>query len=173
MKTILPNAKCQIHCLPMMAEPIGLPELLWQRRNRVRRVFKRRWHYLLRMFSANKAKNLSIERKSAVQAEPNTLTPGDIVRVRSREEIESTLDRWGQLHRCSFMEEMVPYCGTTVRVFKQVKRFLDERDYLLKKCKGIFILEGVFCEGTKDFGPCDRSCFFFWREEWLEKVGEN
>jgi hypothetical protein len=29
------------------------------------------------------------------------------------------------------------------------------------------------CQGTKDFGRCDRSCFFFWREEWLEKLGET
>ena len=68
------------------------------------------------------------------------------------------------------MEEMWPYCGTTQKVFKRVEKFLDERDYLLKKCRGIVILEGIFCEGTKDFGQCDRSCFFFWREEWLEKI---
>jgi hypothetical protein len=34
----------------------------------------------------------------------------------------------------------------------------------------VAILDGVICNGTEDFGPCDRSCFFFWREEWLEKV---
>jgi hypothetical protein len=40
----------------------------------------------------------------------------------------------------------------------------------MKQCKGIVILENVFCQGTKDFGACDRTCFFFWREEWLEKI---
>jgi hypothetical protein len=68
------------------------------------------------------------------------------------------------------MEEMWCHCGTTQRVYKRVEKFMDERDYLVKRCKGIVILEGVMCEGTKDFGPCDRSCFYFWREEWLEKL---
>jgi hypothetical protein len=68
------------------------------------------------------------------------------------------------------MEEMWRHCGTTQRVYKRVERFMDERDYLVKRCKGIVILEGVMCEGTKDFGPCDRSCFYFWREEWLERL---
>jgi hypothetical protein len=68
------------------------------------------------------------------------------------------------------MEEMRPYCGTTKRVLKRVEKFLDERDYLLKKCKGIVILDGVYCGGTNDFGSCDRTCFYFWREEWLKKM---
>jgi hypothetical protein len=97
---------------------------------------------------------------------------GDTVVVRSFEQIKKTLNRWNQLKGCSFMEEMRPYCGTRQRVFKQVNRFLDERDYLLKKCSGIVLLENVICEGTKDFGPCDRSCFYFWRSEWLQKITE-
>jgi hypothetical protein len=24
--------------------------------------------------------------------------------------------------------------------------------------------------GTPDYGRCDRACFYFWREEWLEKL---
>jgi hypothetical protein len=68
------------------------------------------------------------------------------------------------------MEEMWCHCGTIQRVYKRVERFMDERDYLVKRCKGIVLLEGVMCEGTTDFGPCDRSCFYFWKEEWLEKL---
>jgi hypothetical protein len=68
------------------------------------------------------------------------------------------------------MEEMWEYCGTTHKVLKRVEKFLDERDYLIKKCNGMVILEGVYCQGTVDFGECDRTCFIFWREEWLEKV---
>jgi len=30
----------------------------------------------------------------------------------------------------------------------------------------------VYCQGTPDLGRCDRSCFYFWREEWLEKLDE-
>jgi hypothetical protein len=98
------------------------------------------------------------------------LQPGDLVRVMSKEQIEATLDPWKALKGCGFMKEMWPYCGTTQKVHKLVTRFLDERDYRLKKTKGIVLLEGVYCQGTEKFGPCDRSCFFFWRQEWLEKI---
>ena len=97
---------------------------------------------------------------------------GDRVRVRSKAEIQATLT-WNELKGCGFMPEMEEYCGTTRRVLKPVTRFLDERDYKVKKCNGIVLLEDAICRGTALFGPCDRSCFFFWREEWLEKVGPD
>jgi len=55
-------------------------------------------------------------------------------------------------------------------VFKTLSRFFDERDYQIRRAKGIILLEGVMCQGTALYGPCDRSCFYFWREEWLEKI---
>jgi len=100
------------------------------------------------------------------------LQPGDRVQVRSREEIEGMLDHWRQLKGCTFMNEMWQYCGTTQRVLKRMERFVDERDLMVKKANGIVLLEGLFCQGTAEFGRCDRSCHYFWREEWLEKVGE-
>ena len=68
------------------------------------------------------------------------------------------------------MPEMVEYCNTEQRVHKVMQRFVDERDLRVKKVNGIILLEGVLCQGTADFGSCDRSCFFFWRQEWLEKI---
>ncbi|NOZ61327.1 MAG: hypothetical protein GXO74_06565 [Calditrichaeota bacterium] len=100
------------------------------------------------------------------------LQQGDLVKVLAEEEIRITLDQKNQLKGCVFMDGMWDYCGTTQRVFKRVEKFMDERDYLMKKSNGIVLLEGAICNGTKAFGPCDRSCFFFWREEWLEKVEE-
>ena len=95
---------------------------------------------------------------------------GDLVRVRSRVEIEATLDSWNELKGCAVMPDMWQYCDTTQRVFKVVERFVDERDYRLKKGTGIILLEGLICQGTIDYGRCDRSCFYFWRVEWLEKA---
>jgi hypothetical protein len=149
---------------------MGSVEALCQRPKRIRRILKRRWIYLINWLSELKKTSDESLGMPKETAKVSLLQPGDFVRVRSKHEIKSTLDKWNQLKKCSFMEEMWLYCGTTQRVFKRVEKFLDERDYLLKKCKGIVILEGAFCEGTKDFGPCDRSCFFFWREEWLEKI---
>jgi len=102
-------------------------------------------------------------------ADAPTLKAGDLVRVRSLQEIQATLNPWGELRGCSFMEGMAPFCGTTQRVCKCVERFMDERNYQMRKARGIVLLEGVFCEGTDALGRCDRSCLFFWREEWLEK----
>jgi hypothetical protein len=98
------------------------------------------------------------------------LKEGDWVRVRSRKEIESTLNHWRQVRGCAFMPEMAAYCGTIHRVFKPMKKFVDERDLQVKKSAGIILLEGVICNGTAEFGTCDRSCLHFWREEWLEKL---
>jgi hypothetical protein len=70
------------------------------------------------------------------------------------------------------MPDMWQYCETSQRVFKVVERFVDERDYRLKKGTGIILLEGLICEGTADYGRCDRSCFYFWRVEWLEKISD-
>ena len=105
-------------------------------------------------------------------ASSQTIQEGDFVRVRSKEEIQATLDNWNMLKGCGFMENMLPYCNTIQRVRKRIENFIDERDYLVKKAKGIVILDGVHCEGNKDLGYCNRTCFFFWREEWLEKVKE-
>ena len=101
------------------------------------------------------------------------LKAGDWVRVRSREEIEATLNSWRQLRGCAFMREMLPYCGTVQRVLKPMERFVDERDLRAKKSRGIVLLEGVNCGGTAEFGRCDRNCFVFWREEWLEKIDRD
>jgi hypothetical protein len=99
------------------------------------------------------------------------LKEGDLVRVRSKEQIKSTLDHLGKLKGCSFMEDvMSPYCDSVHRIHKVMERFVDERELRVKKCKGLVLLDGVLCQGTTSFGRCDRSCYVFWREEWLEKI---
>ena len=113
---------------------------------------------------------------SAAQAAAKNFSPavslqkGDLVRVRTCEEIDSTLDPFKELKGCAFLPEMYQYCGTNQLVLKSMQRFMDERDYKVKKARGVILLENVICEGTPTFGPCDRCCFLFWREEWLEKI---
>jgi hypothetical protein len=158
---------CQLHDLPNISEPPGPFTKALQRVFKLRVSFRRRAVFLI-----NAAHHVKKGKKSMLTVVPTYgLQPGDIVRVRSKKEIQSTLDNWNKLKGCTFLREMEPFCGTVQKVRKRVNRFLNETDYLVKKSKGIVILENVFCEGTKDFGPCDRSCFFFWREEWLEKNG--
>lgn len=120
------------------------------------------------------------ENKTVVMPKPaegelvERLKTGDMVRVKSKEEIESTLNHLRRLKGCSFMEnEMEPYLGTVQRVYKHMERFVDERELKVKKCKGLILLDGVVCPGTTEFGRCDRSCLLFWREEWLEKIEDQ
>jgi hypothetical protein len=165
---------CQVQSVPALAE--GLVDLgPLPLRSRVKLALKR----ALDAPTKRKLKRLTNRLRNAGSgtAEPARqnvqtakLQPGNLVRVRRREEIEATLDSWQELKGCAVMEDMWQYCGTTQRVFKRVERFVDERDYRVKRASGLVLLENIFCQGTTVYGRCDRSCFFFWREEWLEKV---
>ena len=161
--------ECQIKGLEQMTEPLGNIEVLLQLRHKVKRVVKRRFAYVRNRLShaGIAAYTTTGTGKTAVG---QALVARQSVRVRSREEIQATLDDWNYLKGCGFMEEMWPYCGTNQRVLKPVQTFLDERDYRVKKTRGIVLLEGLHCEGTIEYGRCDRNCYYFWREEWLEKV---
>ncbi len=119
-------------------------------------------------FSFKLKKNATTNRTVNAIKEP--LQAGDKVRVLSLDEIEATLDEDGKTKGCVFMKAQEKYCGSVQRVFKSMERFVDERDFNVKKCKGMVLLEGVMCDGTEVFGRCDRSCLLFWREEWLEKL---
>jgi hypothetical protein len=164
---------CQIPCLPRMAEGriTSDPQPFIRRMKRSLAV---PWNYYAKRW-LKRLYYLKIKEKSQAKVEPVStlavLKIGDTVRVRSWNEIASTLDPFKELKGCAFLPEMEQFCGTTQRVLQVMERFLDERDYKVKKVRGIVLLEGVICQGTPAFGRCDRCCHFFWREEWLEKIG--
>ncbi|MCY2954889.1 MAG: hypothetical protein NTU53_23405 [Planctomycetota bacterium] len=58
---------------------------------------------------------------------------------------------------------------------KRVDRFFDEARWRMLKCRGVVLIDGAYCDGSghPDTRGCDRMCFFFWRTEWLEKVGQS
>jgi hypothetical protein len=107
--------------------------------------------------AGRKSKNLNLQR-------------GDWVQVRSVKEIFGTLDQRGKLRGLQFTPEMVQFCGKRLRVYKKLDRIILEATGELRKIKTpTVLLEGVFCDG-KAHGGCDRSCFCFWREEWLRRI---
>jgi hypothetical protein len=177
--------ECQIPCLPRFSEGMAESEPQPPLR-RLKRLLARPWNYgvkkwLKRLDRSLAARSLADSplrsrrqeagRLAGADVEPQQpLQVGDWVRVRLREEIEATLDRWKELKGCAFLEDMWQYCGTTQRVLQPMERFLDERDYKVKKVKGIVLLEGAICRGTPVFGRCDRCCHLYWRVEWLEKI---
>lgn len=170
---------CQIPNLPNIAD--GKAEFEPQPfTKRFKRSFASPWNYYIKKYLKraiiliNKwSRKINQKEKISIVGEKSSTAPlikGDWVAVRSYEEIKSTLNSFNELKGCAFLEDMKQYCGTKQRVFKVMERFLDERDYTVKKVRGIILLDGVFCQGTPVFGRCDRSCLLFWREEWLEKI---
>jgi hypothetical protein len=61
----------------------------------------------------------------AVTTEQLDLKPGDLVQVRSKNEIAETLDPSGKTRGLWFDREMLPYCGETHTVKKRVERLID------------------------------------------------
>ncbi|HVX41504.1 MAG TPA: hypothetical protein VHB25_18235 [Gemmatimonadaceae bacterium] len=103
------------------------------------------------------------------------LAAGDRVRVRSRAEIAATLDASGVCDGMTFLDVvMEKYCGRTFTVRGRVNRFFDERNWKMLKLRDAVLLDGAFCEPPRsagvDWAGCDRSCFLFWKEAWLERV---
>jgi hypothetical protein len=176
------TADCQIPCFQQMAEgnaelpPQSLTrrlKLMMRRRMspQTERRFKARTNDLMNRLGRIMGKpELPMARPAG--GSTDYLKAGDWVRVRSRVEIDATLNHWRQLRGCTFMSEMDQYCGTTQQVLKRLERFVDERDLRVKTSTGIVLLDGVVCQGTADFGRCDRCCVLFWREEWLEKIDQ-
>jgi hypothetical protein len=90
-------------------------------------------------------------------------------RIRSRDEIEATLDARGRLDGLVFMPEMYAHVGRRVRVHARVSvvRELGRWVYVPEP---VFVLEGLSCSGGifGAEGPCDRGCSLLWHIKWLE-----
>jgi hypothetical protein len=95
---------------------------------------------------------------------------GELVEVRSENEIISTLDENGKLDGVAFMPEMKKFCGKRFKVLKKVEKIRIETGEEIRKVNNpTFFLEGVVCDGEIS-GPCDRACFCWWRESWLKRI---
>jgi hypothetical protein len=101
------------------------------------------------------------------------LKEGDLVRVKSHEEILQTLDTTNRNRGLRFDSEMVPYCGGTYRVRSRVERLIEEKTgRMLNLTSDCLILDGVICQSYYSNRRvfCPRSIFSYWREIWLERV---
>jgi hypothetical protein len=101
------------------------------------------------------------------------LQPGELVRVRSQEEIAATLDEAGHNRALSFDREMIPFCGRTFRVKDRVQLLIDDRTgRMMKIPKDCVILDGAVCSGERSTGRwfCPRQIYPYWREAWVERV---
>jgi hypothetical protein len=98
------------------------------------------------------------------------LQPGELVRVKSKQEIVNTLDTNNSNRGLSFDPDMLWYSGRQARVLRRVERLIDERTgELLRLKRACIVLDGVTCRG--EYGRCcPRADYPYWREGWLERV---
>jgi len=102
------------------------------------------------------------------QADRLRLQPGEWVQVKDESEIRATLDSSGRQRGLLFMPEMAAHCGRRFRVHKRLERMIVESTGELRRVKNTVLLENSMCNGVGM--SCDRSCYFFWRESWLERT---
>jgi hypothetical protein len=130
-------------------------------------VFLRRVMKIYRNWTRPRSERAAAATTASAVAE---LQKGDLVRVRSLEDVERTLDYRGFTKGCKFMGQMAQYCDQEFQVAGKVEKFFDEARCRTLKCKNLVVLDRVHCNG-ESVGGCDRKCFLFWRAEWLEKIG--
>lgn len=100
------------------------------------------------------------------------LQSGELVEVKSVEEILATLGPDRKCRGLLWMTGMRKFCGKRYRVLKRVENILLETNGERRKMKNTVSLEGAMCDGA-EFGDCDRCCFHFWREAWLKRVTQE
>jgi len=101
------------------------------------------------------------------------LQPGELVRIKSQEEILCTISTGSRNRGLWWDAELVPYCGGTYRVAKRVHNVIDEKSGKMVRMKNpSILLDSVVCQAR--YSPCrmfcPRSTYAYWREIWLERV---
>jgi hypothetical protein len=151
-----------------------------------RTIEKHLWHfavfggklYVKRILPSIRAKgkgNEESSKKAQKRSDKSRMSfkVGDLVEVKSFEEIFETLDKEGRHRGLSFTKEMIPFCGKQFKIFKKLERIVLESTGEMRRMRTpTYLLEGVFCDGSFH-GNCDRACFAFWREVWLKPVSES
>src|SRR4051794_34912827 len=100
-----------------------------------------------------------------------TLSAGDWVEVRSKEEILATLDGNGRLDGMPFMPQMFKWCGQRLQVSKRAHKTCDTvtgyntGEWLGRRLPNAVHLD-LRCDGEA-YGGCQAACMIFWKEAWL------
>jgi hypothetical protein len=105
-------------------------------------------------------------------ANSTRLCPGDLVEVKSPEEILQTLDADGAVDHLPFMPEMAEFCGKRFQVSKRAVKICTSGTVSTMRAfrtDDVVLLEGLRCSGEQHDG-CQKACMIFWREAWLRKI---
>lgn len=100
------------------------------------------------------------------------LLPGDLVEIKSKEEIMATLGHDNNNNAGLWFDpEMVPACGRRARVERKVERIINESTGKMRKLRDCYVLEDTICTGFyRKF--CQRAVLMYWRSAWLRRVEE-
>jgi hypothetical protein len=100
------------------------------------------------------------------------LAPGDLVRIRGKDEIMPTLSPDNTNRGMWFDAEMLPYCGREARVARKVDRIIDEATGRMIRLSDCVVLDGVVCTGRyRRF--CQRAVTPYWRSAWLRRSDDD
>ncbi len=103
------------------------------------------------------------------------LQPGELVRVKSHQEILQTVNVVNANRGMYWDAELVPYCGGTYQVLKRVTKIIDEKTGKMMEMKNpCIILDTVVCQARYSSCRmfCPKSMYPYWREIWLERVAD-
>jgi hypothetical protein len=108
------------------------------------------------------------------------LEPGEVVRVKSRAEIEATLDHQRSNKGLKMGDEMARCFGRQFEVRDRVDRIIDERTGEMREMRDTVTLRNIRSESmhgadlgclcTGQLGDCPRSELMYWREIWLDRI---
>lgn len=102
-----------------------------------------------------------------------SLRPGEIVEIKSLDEILETLDGRGTLDSIPFMPEMSAFCGSRFRVLRRVDKLNDwVHGTGLRRVRDMVLLENLRCDGAHH-GDCQTRCHLRWKESWLRRPSEK
>jgi hypothetical protein len=94
---------------------------------------------------------------------------GDLVEVRSKEEILATLDQHGCADGMPFMPEMLQFCGQRFRVSAVAHKTCEtaRQTWKGRRLQTAVHLAGLRCDGSAH-GECQAYCSLFWKDVWLK-----
>ena len=162
--------ECQLQCFDDAAEELTF-------RDKLPMVAKKFWtRFLRKLTGATSSYYVETDSPRSVYP-PLNLKAGEKVRVRSLDEIRLTLNDDNKFQGLKFFLPMEQYCGKTLTVRKKVNKIFNERSWKMSKIRNVVLLEGAFCDGQlvaeKEMHGCDRLCFLWWKEAWLERVTDD
>ncbi len=144
---------------------------------RIGELSPRRFGYFLWMALANRLWQLLngryyyqlLGKENKTLEETLDLRPGELVKIKSRGEIEATLDSRGRNRGLSFEPEMALHCGRRYRVAAPLKKIIVEHNGRMVNLANTVILDGLVCRGLC-MKNCPRANHLYWREIWLRRA---